>query len=458
MTERRARRHRCFEPATAHASHDELVLQWPERIDVPLSAFLPTVGQVVRRFGDRVDSRTTIVGIETESGRLVVKHAVDDESVGWLESAIRFHAAVSHPSIPPVIHHLTTPDGLAIVERWAPGDVLVDTFDPSVPDRDDPQSPYRRFLRLPVSEITDALRQLIHAHVAVTGAGFVAVDLYDGCLVYDFERHELSLIDLDMYRPDRFVLETDRQYGSSAYMAPEEWQRGATIDERTTVFTLGRFTLVLLGCDRDGPPDRADFRGSDSLFEISMRACAGDPTVRYQSVAALCQAWSAAIREEPGALPVRAAVRVLVLDEEGRTLLCQYGDDATGRTWWVPPGGGKEAGESDLAAAQRELWEELDRSDLDIGDRIGSRTGGTVSIQGERFVQEERYYLCRCTHFDVAPDVIRRSRAEGIRDIRWWTSAELRDHAIDTGPRRLPELLIQIAAGDVPTGDSDLGW
>ena len=434
------------------------MLQWPERIEVPLREFLPTVGRVVRQFGDRVDSRTTIVGIETDAGRFVVKHAADAESVGWLESAIRFHTAVSHPAIPPVVHHLTTPQGLAIVQRWAPGHVLVDKFDPTVADRDEPGSTYQRFLALPVSEVADALRQLIHAHVAVTGSGFVAVDLYDGCLIYDFEEHELSLIDLDMYRPGPFVLETDRQYGSSAFMAPEEWQRGATIDERTTVFTLGRLALVLLGCDRDGPADLADFRGSDSLFEVAMRACTPDRAARYQSVSALSQAWSAAIREQPGALPVRAAVRVLIIDEEERTLLCQYGDDATGRTWWVPPGGGKEPGESDLVAAHRELREELDRTDLDIGQGIGSRPGGTVLIHGQRFVQEERYYLCRCNHFDVPPDVIRRGRSEGIRDIRWWTSAELRDQAVATGPRHLPELLLQIAAGDVPTGDSDLGW
>lgn len=433
-------------------------MTWPDRIDVPLTEFLPTVGRVVRRFGDRLDSRTTIVGIETDAGRYVVKHAADEESVGWLESAIRFHAAVSHPSIPPVVHDITTPDGLAIVQRWAPGEVLVDGFDPSVSDRDDPGSPYQRFLGLPVFEVADAVRQLIHAHVAVTGAGFVAVDLYDGCLIYDFDRRELSLIDLDMYRPGPFVLDTDRQYGSDAYMAPEEWQRGATIDERTTVFTLGRFALVLLGCDQYGPPDRAAFRGSDRLFDIAVRACASNPAERLRSVTELCRAWTAGIQPEPGALPGRAAVRVLVLDDEGRTLLCQYGDDATGRTWWVPPGGGKEAGESDVAAARRELWEELDRVDLEIGPCIGSRTGGTVVIQGQRLGQEERYYLCRCTHFEVAPDVIRRGHAEGIRDIRWWTSAELRDQDVDTGPRRLPELLVRIAAGDLPTADADLGW
>jgi serine/threonine-protein kinase len=412
----------------------------------------------VRQFGDRLDSRTTILGIETDGGPFVVKHATDDESVGWLESAARFHATVSHPSIPPVVHRITTADGLAIVERWAPGDVLVDGFDPSVPDRDDPRSPYQRFLRLPVWEITDAVRQLIYAHLAIAGAGYVAVDLYDGCLIYDFDHRELSLIDLDMYRRGPFVLESDRQYGSSAYMAPEEWRRGSTIDERTTVFTLGRFALVLLGCDRHGAPVGADFRGSERLFEIATQACASDPADRFQSVAELCRAWTAQIQQEPGAVPRRAAVRVLFLDDEGSTLLCQYGDDATGRTWWVPPGGGKEAGESDAAAARRELLEELGRAEFEIGPCIGTRAGGTVVSRGQRLVQEERYYLCRCEHFEVAPGVIGRGRAEGIRDIRWWTSAELRDQGVDTGPRCLPELLVRIAAGALPGADSDLGW
>ncbi|HEX2851180.1 MAG TPA: hypothetical protein VHN98_11525 [Acidimicrobiales bacterium] len=279
----------------AHAAIMERVLPWPDRLEVPLADFLPTVGRIVRPFGDRVDSRTTIVGIETDSGPLVVKHATDPEAVGWLRSAIRFHDAVSHPVIAPVVHHLTTPDGLATVQPWAAGEVLVDAFDPDVASRNDPASPYRRLLALPVEEVVDVVGQLLDAHVAVAAAGFVAVDLYDGCLLYDFEHRRLSLIDLDMYRPGPFILELDRQYGSRAFMAPEEWQRGATIDERTTMFTLGRFALVLLGCDRDGPADRAHFRGSGELFEIAVRACAADPADRFGSVKDLAQRWFGAV-------------------------------------------------------------------------------------------------------------------------------------------------------------------
>ncbi len=277
------------------------MLGWPDRVEVPLGDFLPEAGLVVRTFGDRLDSRSTIVGIETDAGRFVVKHAADDEAIAWLRSAVRFHEAVSHPSIPPVVHHFETPDGSGIVQVWADGEVLHDAFDPAVPDRDHPGSPYRRFLGLPAAEIADAVRQLIHAHLAVSARGFVAVDLYDGCLVYDFDRRALSLIDLDLYRPGPYVLATDRQYGSRTYMAPEEWQRGATIDERTTVFTLGRFALVLLGCERHGAARRVDFRGSDRLYGIAARACAADPAERFPTVAELHRAWNDAVLDEPGA-------------------------------------------------------------------------------------------------------------------------------------------------------------
>ncbi|MGW5434528.1 hypothetical protein ACWET9_46705 [Streptomyces sp. NPDC004059] len=56
-------------------------------------------------------------------------------------------------------------------------------------------------------------------------AGFVAVGLYDGCMLYDFDEHRMSLCDLDEYRASPFVLNADRLPGSTRYMAPEEFAR-----------------------------------------------------------------------------------------------------------------------------------------------------------------------------------------------------------------------------------------
>jgi 8-oxo-dGTP pyrophosphatase MutT (NUDIX family) len=154
--------------------------------------------------------------------------------------------------------------------------------------------------------------------------------------------------------------------------------------------------------------------------------------------------------------PIRWSIRVLLVDPAGRTLLAQFGDDHPAASWWVPPGGGTEAGVDVLATAQRELWEEVGRDDLVIGERLGRR-GGTFRPRDEWFTQHERWYLCRCDAFDVPPDVVAAVRAEGIRALRWWSVQELREQDVLTGPRRLADLLERIVAGDLPDPDGDLG-
>jgi 8-oxo-dGTP pyrophosphatase MutT (NUDIX family) len=115
-----------------------------------------------------------------------------------------------------------------------------------------------------------------------------------------------------------------------------------------------------------------------------------------------------------------------------------------------------EAGEDDLATARRELHEELGRDDLVIGERLGRR-GATVRARGGWLTQHERWYLCRCDAFDVAPEVVAAVRAEGIRDLRWWSLDELRDQDVLTGPRGLADLLARVLAVDLPDPEGDLG-
>ena len=77
-------------------------------------------------------------------------------------------------------------------------------------------------------------------------------------------------------------------FGSSRFMAPEEFERGACIDERTNVFTMGRTAAMLLS---DGTLERRPFRGSDALYEVVHHACHDDPRERYDSMATFFAAW-----------------------------------------------------------------------------------------------------------------------------------------------------------------------
>ncbi|MET9606722.1 hypothetical protein ABZZ17_16860 [Streptomyces sp. NPDC006512] len=151
-------------------------------------------------------------------------------------------------------------------------------------------SPMARFRGLPLSRIHAALESILSAHLAVEQAGLVAVDFYDGCMLYDFERHRMMLCDLDEYRAGPFTLEADRLPGSRRFMAPEEFVRGSVIDTRTTVFILGRALRLLL----DAGDEEKQWRGTPRQLTVVRKASAAVPESRFPSVHSLVAAWHAA--------------------------------------------------------------------------------------------------------------------------------------------------------------------
>ena len=232
------------------------------------------------------DSGCTSFRVRDDGLDLFVKSASGDD-VGQLHSAVELHAAVRHPRIAPLLNAVRVPDGLAVVYPWLPGEVLDDPFVPGALPREHPGSALSRLRAQPVAHVERVVGDVLDAHVAVEAAGFVAVDLYDGCVLHDLATGRTTLVDLDLYHRGPYVLDRDRQYGSSRFMAPEEWRRGATIDTRTTVFTLGRTARVLLG-------EPGSWRASTAREAVVDRATRPEPSDRWPSVAALAHAWAAA--------------------------------------------------------------------------------------------------------------------------------------------------------------------
>jgi serine/threonine-protein kinase len=116
----------------------------------------------------------------------------------------------------------------------------------------------------------------------------VACDFYDGAMMYDFATRRLSLFDLDSYSLGPFTNEMGRLFGSDRFMAPEEFRRGALIDERTTVFNLGRTISQFMG---GGTLERSGFRGTASQYAAMTQACQPEPSERFQRVTDLAAAW-----------------------------------------------------------------------------------------------------------------------------------------------------------------------
>ncbi len=264
-----------------------------ERVVGDVAEHLARVGSVFAAFLLQ-DSGCRAWGGAIDGQRWFVKASMEARAVPSLRRAIELHAKVSHPTIIPLREWVETDDGLALVYPWVDGEVLYGAPGGRA-TRLDPSGAHARFRALPVSEIVAALDAIFAAHVELARAGFVAVDLYDGCFVYDFAARRMWLCDLDEYRPGPFVVEEDRLPGSTRFMAPEELTRGATIDERTTVFALGRTALVLLD---EGDAERR-FRGTPAMAAVLATATHPDPTQRHASVVEFVTAWSHAVGSAP---------------------------------------------------------------------------------------------------------------------------------------------------------------
>lgn len=266
-----------------------------ERIEQTPDAYLNAIGSVFAVFDERSqDSGNLSYGVQTAQGRYFVKTAghPDDpnpflnhsERVSLLRNAVELRRSCDHPTLPPLHQVIESPSGPLLVYQWVDGELV--RVDAAM--RNDPRSTFQRFRGLPSHEIIRALDLVYELHDQLARLGWIAVDFYDGCVIYDFNRQTLHIVDLDNYCRTPFVNEMGRMFGSSRFMAPEEFERGAPIDERTTVFTMGRTAAVLLS---DGTLERRPFRGSDALYEVIRRACCDDRGKRYDSMEAFFNAW-----------------------------------------------------------------------------------------------------------------------------------------------------------------------
>ena len=264
------------------------VLTETTHIEIPIEAYLAQVGTALRAFRNQ-DSDCVSYGVEADGRRWFVKHADNLRGLASLRRARELHTVAQHPALAHLHNVIETPSGLALVYDWLPGEVLYDyTRFRGEQGRRDPRSPHARFRALPREAIVAALNTIYEVHLLLADLEFIAVDLYDGCIIYDFESARTYLCDLDEYRRRPFTLEEERLPGSLRFMAPEEFTRGARIDQVTNVFTLGRMALVLLG---DGSGSPTTWSGTERMLAVALRAASPNRAERHQSVREFVMDW-----------------------------------------------------------------------------------------------------------------------------------------------------------------------
>jgi TDG/mug DNA glycosylase family protein len=147
--------------------------------------------------------------------------------------------------------------------------------------------------------------------------------------------------------------------------------------------------------------------------------------------------WFAALREWLERPPrERRAVRALLLDEAGRTLLLRWARPQ-GSSFWVTPGGAIESGETEERALRRELAEEAGLEHVARGQLLLAREFVFPARDGW-IRQRERIYLVRVPAASVrVTDLV----DENVHEHRWWTAPEIAASDELFSPPELAELV-----------------
>lgn len=259
-------------------------------IDCEIEIYLKQVGDIFHVFRWQ-DSGCVSYGIECDGVQWFVKFSKEPQGIEGLRRAETLHNTVQHPALANLYNSIVCPDGLALVFDWLPGELLYDYITHrGQQGRNNPGAPHYRFRNLPVEKILAAIDTIFDLHLLLEENGFIAVDFYDGSILYDFETERTSVIDLDEYRPEPFTLELDHLPGSRRFMAPEERVKGSRIDQVTNVFSLGRLVAELLG---GGSVEKLGSYGN--LKAVTTRAVDPDRDQRYPSVQSFVEAWDQAV-------------------------------------------------------------------------------------------------------------------------------------------------------------------
>ncbi len=144
-------------------------------------------------------------------------------------------------------------------------------------------------------------------------------------------------------------------------------------------------------------------------------------------------------------LPLRQAVRALMIDRADQVLMVKLDITRSGWVGWVLPGGGIEGDEDSRAALQRELLEETGLRDPFVGPVVCQRVQHGPLVAPGYGGQQDDIHLVPCHDFVLEPTMSTSElRDEGIVDMRWFTPAELHASSEVMVPEGLAELVDRV--------------
>lgn len=192
-----------------------------------------------------------------------------------------------------MIDHFEVKHGYVAIFDWFDGECLHSHWEFPPPAKYmNPSSPFYRYKHISIEDRLNSLDCIFSFHVHVERKNYVAIDFYDGSILYDFKTKKTKICDIDLYNKKPYINKMGRMWGSSRFMSPEEFELGAVIDGKTNVFNMGAIAFSLLGGELDRSFSKWD--AGKSLYDVACRSIEKDRNKRYTSIKEFYLAWKAA--------------------------------------------------------------------------------------------------------------------------------------------------------------------
>jgi len=277
----------------------DFYIQWTDGIPYKLKApfdfsFLSKYGKVFKVF-DEQGSGNISFGVQDGTKRRFVKFAgapmpnyianrdsgaIDAaKAIEFLKAAVPLYTELAHPTLIKFVSAEEIDGGYAVVFEWE--DAI------GIEPKDSPD--YMRFMQMPVEKKIRAFEDIVEFHAHVAAKGYIALDFYDGSILYDYEKDKVIICDIDLYQKSPFINADGLGIvGSARYVSPEECVNDAIMDEITNVYTMGATAFALFAYG-DRSPEAWTL--PPELFAVVKRAVSDERDDRQQSIVQFISEW-----------------------------------------------------------------------------------------------------------------------------------------------------------------------